>query len=216
MINRFFTEPLSDVINGVAHKFVHCLSFPNKLVLFLSIRKIRLDIDDRFHSINEVKSPSTFNPSLLISKLNAELHLLPTDRFSVQFLPVSHTATPTEFNDEYLSKNGLVLRCKLIEADIPLVPILRLRIFPRYPEEQPEILSLTKTMPPKLESTGMIIICIQYSFFYSDGHPFFERISTIFISHLFKLPAQHTVTDVLNLWVMIGCFFCVDSFGLNF
>ena len=120
-----------------------------------------MDIDDRFHLINQTKSPSIFNPSLLISKLNGELYLLPTDRFSVQFLPVSHTAAPTEFNDEYLSKNGLILRCKLIEADIPLVPILRLRIFPRYPEEQPEILSLTKTLPPKLESTGTIIISLQ-------------------------------------------------------
>lgn len=125
------------------------------MFFFCLIRKIRLDIDDRFHSINETKSSSIFNPTALISKLNCELHLLPNDRFSVQYLPVSHTTAPTEFNDEYLSKNGLVLRCKLIEIDIPLVPILRLRIFPRYPEEQPEILSLTKTMPPKLESTGM-------------------------------------------------------------
>ncbi len=36
---------------------------------------------------------------------------------------------------------------------------------------------------------------------YLDGHPFFERLSTIFISYLFKLPSQHTVTDILNIWV---------------
>lgn len=34
-----------------------------------------------------------------------------------------------------------------------------------------------------------------------DGHSFFESISRSFIYFLFKLPAQHTVTDVLDIWV---------------
>ena len=33
------------------------------------------------------------------------------------------------------------------------------------------------------------------------GHPFFEQISAYFVSHLFKLPSQHTITDILNIWV---------------
>ena len=34
-----------------------------------------------------------------------------------------------------------------------------------------------------------------------DGHPFFDQISSIFVSHLFKLRPQHTVTEILNIWV---------------
>ena len=60
----------------------------------------------------------------------------------------------TQLNDDYLSKSGIVLRCKLLELSNPLIPPLRLRISTRYPEDQPEILSLTDTMPPKLEFTG--------------------------------------------------------------
>jgi hypothetical protein len=61
-----------------------------------------------------------------------------------------------EFNDEYLSRNGLVLRCKLLKQSNPLVLPLRLRISTRYPEEQPEILSLTNSTSPKLEFSGKL------------------------------------------------------------
>lgn len=127
--------------------------FLSKMKLTYNFRKMRLDIDEHSHRIYSRKSHLS-----LIDKLNAELVLLPKDCFSVQFLPVSHTSTINEYKDEDLNKNGLVLRCKLIESDLPLVPILRLRLFPRYPEEQPEILSLTKTHPPKLEFTSMSIL----------------------------------------------------------
>ena len=120
-------------------------------IRFPSFRKMRLDIDYHSHRMNEMKSRSLS----LIAKLNAEFVFLPIDCFSVQYLPVSHATASIDLKDEDLCKNGLVLRCKLIESDLPLVPILRLRVFPRYPDEQPEILSLTKTFPPKLEFTGM-------------------------------------------------------------
>ena len=148
-ITQFAIEPLSDVINGVPHKFVEGFFFGKKNQIHILIfRKMRLDSDDHSHRIHPKKSHSS-----LIEKLNAELVLLPKDCFSVQFLPVSHA-----YKDEDLNKNGLVLRCKLIESDLPLVPILRVRLFPRYPDEQPEILSLTKTHPPKLEFTSTSIL----------------------------------------------------------
>jgi hypothetical protein len=59
-----------------------------------------------------------------------------------------------QLDDDLLSKGGIILRCKLLELSNPLIPSLRLRISTRYPEDQPEILSLTNTMPPKLEFTG--------------------------------------------------------------
>jgi len=62
--------------------------------------------------------------------------------------------TRIAWDDEYLSRKGMVLRCKLLEPLNPLIPPLRIRISTRYPDEQPEILSLTETIPPKLEFTG--------------------------------------------------------------
>ncbi len=62
--------------------------------------------------------------------------------------------TRIAWDDEYLSRKGMVLRCKLLESLNPLIPPLRIRISTRYPDEQPEILSLTETIPPKLEFTG--------------------------------------------------------------
>jgi hypothetical protein len=38
-------------------------------------------------------------------------------------------------------------------------------------------------------------------FFIIDGHSFFESLSRNFIYFLFKLPTQHTVTDILDIWV---------------
>jgi hypothetical protein len=115
-------------------------------------RKIRLDFDN--NSIRITKSEVSSNQLSLLSKLNYELSLLPNNRFSIEYLPVSHTSQTIEFNDEYLSRNGLVLRCKLLEQSNPLLPTLRLRISTRYPDEPPEILSLTNITPPKLEFSG--------------------------------------------------------------
>ncbi|CAF3771978.1 unnamed protein product, partial [Adineta steineri] len=165
--SKLFIEPLNNVINGIPHK------------------KVRLDNDyNNSNRITQQTIPS--NQSSLISQLNDEFNLLPANIFSIELLPVSHVVKTIQLNDEYLSRKGLVLRCKLLEPFIPIIQPLRIKISTRYPDEQPEILSLTKTMPPKLEFT--------------DGHPYFEQISMLFISYLFKLPPQHTVTDILNIW----------------
>ncbi|CAF3064392.1 unnamed protein product [Rotaria sp. Silwood2] len=168
-LSKLFIEPLNDVINGVPHK------------------KIRLDNDN---SSNRPRITteyfSSLNQSSLLSNLNDELALLPANMFFIEYLPISPSINNNELNDEYLNKTGIIVRCKLLELSNPLIPSLRLRISTRYPQEQPEILSLTKSMAPKLEFT--------------DGHPFLEQISTLFVSYLFKLPPQYTVTDILNIW----------------
>ena len=173
-------------------------------MFFHSNRKIRLDFDSNSTRISE-PGVST-NQLSLLSRLNTELSLLPTNRFSIERLPVSHANHQTiELNDEYLSRNGLILRCKLLEQSNPLVPTLRLRISTRYPDEPPELLSLTNSTPPKLEFSGNSNLKIKFkSSSNLDGHPFFEQLSTIFVSYLFKLPFQHTVTDVLNIWVKLS------------
>lgn len=122
-----------------------------QIFVFFSNRKIRLDTDNNYNRLKREKLPFS-----LLSHINDELNSLPANRFYIERLPVAHTRKHTQLDEEYLSKNGIVLRCKLLELSNPLIPLLRLRISTRYPEDQPEILSLTKTMPPKLEFTGEV------------------------------------------------------------
>lgn len=130
---------------------------------------MRLDANDHFNRTSQAKSFSLSNQSSFVSNLNDELDCLPFGYFSVQFLPVSHAFELTQLNDEYLSRNGLVLRCKLLEPSNPLVPTLRLRVSTRYPDEQPEILSLTKTFPPKLEFSGKLSKSLIFSLVLEAG-----------------------------------------------
>lgn len=96
--------------------------------------------------------------SSLLSTLNDEMNQLPDDIYSIERVSVSHTRKSSddtgEEEDERLSKSGIILRCKLLEKARPLIPPLRLHLTTYYPEQPPEILSLTKTMPPRLEFTG--------------------------------------------------------------
>ena len=119
--------------------------------LSLSSRKIRLDVDHCSYRPSRRKLPAS---SSLLTQLHEELNSLPAEVYSIEFTTTSNGRVPTEVDDDYLNKNGIILRCKLSETPNPILPPLRLRISTRYPEEPPEILSLTKTMSPKLEFTG--------------------------------------------------------------
>ena len=189
----------------VFHISLSILYISSQSSFFFLNRKIRLDNDHHLNHQTERKISPSNQSSLLLKNLNNELDLLSKNRFSIEYIPVSHTTKPIELDDDYLSKNGLVLRCKLLEPSNPLIPPLRLRISTRYPDDQPEILSLTKSMSPKLEFTGSFFFSyFQIKFSTLDGHEFFEQLSKIFVSQLFKLPSQHTITDILNIWVNIS------------
>ncbi|UJR23878.1 hypothetical protein I4U23_026850 [Adineta vaga] len=162
-LTKRYLEPLNDVINGVPHKMMR--------------------LDDDSYSMAKIRAS---HHSSLLSKLNDELNQLPNNIYSIECMPISRTRKILDSDEEYLSKDSVVLRCKLLEKSHPMIPLLRLHVTTSYPEQSPEILSLTKTMPPRLEFT--------------DDHPFFDQISSMFISHLFKLRPQHTVTDILNIW----------------
>ncbi len=111
---------------------------------------MRLDIDN--YPIVKIRS---LNQSSLLSKLNEEINQLPNDIYSIEYISMSRTKKSLDYDDEYSNKNnGLILRCKLLEKSNPIIPSLRLYITTSYPEQSPEILSLTKTMPPRLEFTG--------------------------------------------------------------
>jgi len=111
---------------------------------------MRLDIDN----YPTIKIRSSNQSLLLLSKINEEINQLPNDIYFIERISVSRTRRNMDNDEEYLNKNGIILRCKLLEKSNPIIPSLRLYITTFYPEQPPEILSLTKTMPPRLEFTG--------------------------------------------------------------
>ena len=121
--------------------------------LVASSRMMRLDSDDHCGTV-KVRS---FHRSSLLSAVNDELNQLPNDVYVIECTPISRTRKTTDQDQEYLSKHSVVLRCKLLERSHPMIPPLRLHVTTSYPEQPPEVLSLTKTMPPRLEFTGRTI-----------------------------------------------------------
>ena len=110
---------------------------------------MRLDNDT--YPLTKIRS---YNNISLLSIINDEIKQLPNDIYSIECIPVSRMKKNTDYNEDYSNKNDLILRCKLLEKSNPVIPALRLHITSSYPEQPPEILSLTKTMPPRLEFTG--------------------------------------------------------------
>jgi hypothetical protein len=155
-------------------------------------------------------------------------------------------------DEQRTHRYDVLLKCAFVHSSSPPVPSLRLRVSTNYPDDQPQVLPLTTTTPPKLESTGdslrlshnrssshllgpfdidrlstrcqstaITSTCVQWidrsnsmsSLFTivrsllfsrsSDGLPFFERLSTYFVSYAFHLRCKHTVTDILQIWASL-------------
>lgn len=147
---------------------------------------MRLDVDQSFPPI-KLRS---FHQTTFLNQLNDEINQLPKEIFAIERTCLTRFRERNSFDDEQqIYRTGLILRCKLIEKHQPILPALQLQITTAYPEQAPEILSLTKSNPPRLD------------FVADDDHPFFEQLSLIFVSHVFKLRPKHTVTEILHLWV---------------
>lgn len=112
-------------------------------------RKICLDIDGENSKTKNLVQSSSFRS--FESFVDQELNRLPSDIFFVEKLPIGQKS---EIFDEQRETSGCFLNCKLVDITQPSTPALRLKISPNYPYEQPEILSLTKSQPPKLDFTG--------------------------------------------------------------
>lgn len=110
---------------------------------------MRLDDD----SCSTIKLRCTTNNSLL-AKLTDEIDQLSKDIFSIERISDYRARKSSDNHEDYYQRKGIILRCKLLEKSNPLLPSIRLHISANYPEQAPEILSLTKTMPPKLDFSG--------------------------------------------------------------
>jgi len=134
----------------------------------------------------------THSLTSLVNIIESEFAHLSMNTFTYELKPLSDKiSTNSLINDtKDLPNRDYELTCRFIEINMPIVPPLKIKLTIKYPNEPPEVLSLTSTTlnhtPAKLEN--------------SDGHSFFESISRNFIYFLFKLPAQHTITDILDIW----------------
>ena len=178
---------------------------------------MRLDTESKETIESYSSSPNTHSSGTLVHIIENEFAQLSTNTFAYELKPLSdQISTLSSIIDmKDLSIRDYELTCRFIEINMPAVPPLKMKLSVRYPDEPPEILSLTSTgsnvTPVKLQNSGKIIKKNFYNnilFFLIDGHSFFESISRNFIYFLFKLPAQHTVTDILDIWV--------KSFIMNF
>jgi hypothetical protein len=83
------------------------------------------------------------------------------DTFSYELKPlhdkISSSSSSIPRNKDSII-NDYELTCRLIEINIPIVPPLKMKLTIQYPNEPPEILSLTSTTmnvtPIKLENSG--------------------------------------------------------------
>ncbi|CAF4651198.1 unnamed protein product, partial [Rotaria sp. Silwood1] len=175
-VAKRFLEPLSEVLNGVPHK------------------SMRLDTESKQIAESYSSSSNIHSSKSLANIIDNEFAHLSMNTFTYELKPMSDkmSTSLSSINDiKDLSICDYELTCRFIEINMPIVPPLKMKLTIQYPNEPPEVLSLTSTTlsftPAKLEK--------------SDGHSFFESISRNFIYFLFKLPTQHTVTDILDIWV---------------
>ncbi|CAF0970691.1 unnamed protein product [Adineta ricciae] len=173
-IAKRFLEPLSEVLNGVPHK------------------TIRLDTECKQVEERISLSTNSHVPISMNHIIECEFAHSSMNTFSYELKPLHDrsSSTPSMLKNKDTMVDDYELTCHFIEIDMPLVPPLKLKLTVQYPNEPPEVLSLTSTAmsltPTKLEN--------------SDGNTFFETISRNFVYFLFKLPTQHTVTDILDIW----------------
>ena len=137
---------------------------------------------------------------------------LSMNTFTYELKPLSDKMSKSlssidDVND--LSVCDYELTCRFIEINMPVVPLLKMKLTIQYPNEPPEVLSLTSTTmnlaTTRSEKSGKLNHInkrkLHYHVLIIDDFSFFELISRNFIYFLFKLPTQHTVTDILDIWV---------------
>lgn len=180
------------------------------LVSSAASRSMRLDTELKQNL--ETSSSSSANPqsfSSLSSIVEREFSQLSMNTFAYDLKPLSDKLSTLRTDSRDAPIGDYELTCRYIELNMPVVPPLKIKLTVKYPDESPEILSLTSTTlsltPARLENSGSLFpvrrnpLASGSSFL--DGHSFFEMVSRNFIYFLFKLPAQHTVTDILDIWV---------------
>lgn len=160
---------------------------------------------------NYSTQPLSYSLASLVNVIESEFAQLSSNTFTYELKPLLEkmASSSSAIDVRDLPIRDYELTCRFTEMNMPVVPPLKMKLSVKYPNEPPEVLSLTSTSlsltPARLENTGSLTLEKEkhphHMISLLDGHLFFETISRNFIYFLFKLPAQHTVTDVLDIWV---------------
>lgn len=176
-----------------------------------------MDIESKQTVEPNASSVNNQSSTSLRNVIDSEFAHLSTNTFSYELKPIHNKISPSAsiLKNKDSSINDYELTCRLIEINMPIVPPLKMKLTIQYPNEPPEVLSLissTMNMAPiKLENSGKTNKNTTNERFFLflpfiiDGNTFFESISRNFVHFLFKLPTQHTVTDILDIWVRVLC-----------
>jgi hypothetical protein len=98
----------------------------------------------------------------LVNIIENEFANLSMNTFTYELKPLSDklstSSSITDMKD--LSTRDYELTCRFIEVNMPVVPPLKMKLTVNYPNEPPEVLSLTSTTlsltPAKLENSGKL------------------------------------------------------------
>lgn len=135
----------------------------------------------------EVPSSSNNDDFVKLSNtIESEFAHLSMNTYSYELKPFNEkvSSTPSAMKTRDSMVNDYELTCRFIEINMPIVPPLKMKLTIQYPNEPPEILSLTSTAmnitPTKLENSGksigisferILLIFLQMATHFSNQSP---------------------------------------------
>lgn len=116
-------------------------------------------------SINN-NNNNTQSFSALRNLIDSEFSHLSMNTFTYDLKPLSDKYLTLKTDKKDVCIRDYELTCRFIEVNMPVVPPLKIKLTIKYPDEPPEVLSLTSTslnlMPAKLENSGIEIDSILF------------------------------------------------------
>ena len=138
----------------------YCIQTSCSSPFWSSRRSIRLDSESK-QAVEPYSSSASNHNSLtsLSNIIESEFAHLSMDVFTYELKPMcDKPSTSSSIKNYDLPVRDYELICRLIEINMPIVPPLKMKLTLQYPNEPPEILSLTSATfsmtPAKLENSG--------------------------------------------------------------
>lgn len=120
---------------------------------------MRLDVESKQTLEPGSSSLNIHSSKCLANIIENEFSQLSVNTFTYELKPMSDKISSSSLSDlAGISISDYELTCRFIELNMPVVPPLKIKLTIQYPDEPPEVLSLTSAMlnftPAKLEKSG--------------------------------------------------------------
>lgn len=176
---------------------------PTEDFSFFHCRNIRLDIESKEIVETYSSTPTSHSLGSLVNIIESEFAQLSTNTFTYELKPLSEkmSSSSSAIDVRDLPIRDYELTCRLTEIDLPVVPPLKMKLSVKYPNEPPEVLSLTSTSlsltPARLENTGkwtlnlretLMIVCFQMAIRFSkQSH---EILSIFYLNYQLNIRSR--------------------------